>query len=493
MTYELDVIVSWAKRRGIVYPGSEIYWGLANAWDLGPYWAQIRKNIIDLWWKTFVQDRADIVGLDAQILMNPKVWEASGHVGWFSDPLIDCKACKNRFRADKIIEEYLFKLEIQESKNPISENAVHESWPESIILARLKEKLWVDNLVPESWSTSKQKEFLDIYDIKCKSCGKRDWTEPKAFNLMFKTQQGIVEWKWSDVYLRPETAQWIFVNFKNIVDTMRVRVPFGIAQIGKAFRNEITPWNFLFRLREFEQMEIEYFIEPWTQDHWMDHWKQQSRIWREQILWINKENMRFRDHEKDELSFYSTGTTDVEYKFPWWRGELSAAWASRTDYDLRNHMKHSSVDLQYTDPKTWKRYVPYVVEPSFGLTRSIITVLLDAYDEENYIDWTGREQTRVVARFNKDVAPVKFAIFPLMEKDDKMIAISEEIFNKLKKNYMCELDIRWNIGKRYRRQDELGTPYCITVDHQTLEDGTVTVRERDSMEQKRVKIEDIEF
>lgn len=473
MSYSLETIVAWAKRRWFVYPGSDIYWGLANSWDLWPYWVEIRKNILDLWWKTFVQERSDIIWLDAAILMNPKVWEASWHVWWFSDPLIDCKKCHSRIRADKIIDEYIYKNNIK--------------------LEEIKEKFWVESLVPESWSFEIQRKFFDVYSIKCPNCKWQDWTDIKKFNLMFKTFQWVNEDTANVVYLRPETAQWIFVNFKNIVDTMRVRVPFGIAQVGKAFRNEITPWNFLFRLREFEQMEIEFFIEPWTSSEWMEYWKNESyKRWID-LLWIKKENIRLRDHEKDELSHYSQWTTDIEYEFPWWWWELQAAWAARTDFDLRQHMTHSWKDMQYSDPKTWKRFVPHVIEPSFGLTRSILTVMLDAYDEETYTWKNWEQETRIVARFHKNVAPIKFAILPLMEKDENMVNKAKEIYNSLKKSYMCEIDFGWNIWKRYRRQDEIWTPYCITVDHQTLQDNTVTIRDRDTMKQSRVKIEEIQF
>lgn len=471
MKYSLETIVSWAKRRWFVYPGSDIYWWLANAWDLWPYWVEIRKNISNLWWKTFVQERSDIIWLDAAILMNPKVWEASGHVGWFSDPLIDCKKCNSRIRADKIIEEHIYK--------------------KKITVEELNSKLWVENLVPESWSFEIQRKFFDEYSIKCPNCGGSDWTEIKKFHLMFKTFQWVHEDTANVVYLRPETAQWIFVNFKNVVDTMRVRVPFWIAQIWKAFRNEITPWNFLFRVREFEQMEIEYFIEPGTSAQWMEYWKNESyRRWTE-LLWVKKENLRLRDHDKDELSHYSQWTTDIEYEFPWGWGELQAAWAARTDFDLRQHMTHSGKDMQYSDPKTWKRYVPHVIEPSFGLTRSILTVMLDAYDEEKYTGRNWEEETRTVARFHKNVAPIKFAILPLIEKDEKMVELGREIFNDLKKDFMCELDLGWNIWKRYRRQDEIWTPYCLTIDHQSLEDKTVTLRNRDTMEQIRININEI--
>ncbi len=473
MEVSLDTIVAWAKRRGFAYPGSDIYGGLANAWDLGPYGTEIRRNIINSRWTTFVQQRPDMIGLDAQILMNPRVWEASGHVGGFSDPLVDCKKCKSRERADKLIEDAIFALKSKDESK----------------LAEI-EKVY-GSLTPEAWTFDQQSKFLLEYKIKCPKCGACDWTEPKKFNLMFKTEQGIVEWEGKEIYLRPETAQGIFVNFKNILDTTRMRIPFGIAQIGKAFRNEITPGNFMFRLREFEQMEIEYFVEPGTQDKYCKEWTDNSWQWWLEEMWINKDKLRLRDHEKDELSFYSTGTSDIEYLFPRGWGELQAAYASRTDYDLKQHMQFSGKDLQYNDPYTGKRYVPYVIEPSFGLTRAILAVLIDAYTEEKYADGNGTEQTRIVARFHKNIAPVKFAIIPLLKKDEAMVKFAEDLYKKLSKTYMCEFDDSGNIGKCYRRQDEIGTPYCITVDHQTMEDGTVTIRDRDTMEQKRIKPEEI--
>ena len=472
MEKSLDTIVAWAKRRGFAYPGSDIYGGLANAWDLWPYGTEIRRNIEHIRWKYFVQERDDVIGLDSQILMNPKVWEASGHVWGFSDPLVDCKKCKARERADKLIEDYIH--------------------IKKLTLNDINEKIWVDNITPEAWTFEQQTSFLNEYKIKCPKCGSCDWTEPKKFNLMFKTQQGIVEWEGTDIYLRPETAQGIFVNFRNVLDTTRSRVPFGIAQIGKSFRNEITPGNFMFRVREFMQMEIEYFVEN-DEKKWLEAfemWKDISKKrWKEEIG-IKEEHMRFRDHDKDELSFYSKGTCDVEYLFPrgWW--ELQGI-AYRTDYDLKQHMEHSGKDMQYNDPYTGKRYVPHCVEPSRWLTRAILTALIDAYDEEKYTDGNGNEQTRIVARFHKNVAPVKFAIIPLVKKDEKIVSFATDLYKKLSKHYMCEYDDSGNVGKCYRRQDEIGTPYCITVDYQTIEDGTVTIRDRDTMEQKRINPEEI--
>ncbi len=417
--------------------------------------------MIDLWRKYFIQEREDMVGVDAAILMNPKVWEASGHIAGFSDPLVDCKKCKARERADQLIESH--------SKGEI---------------------------VAGAWDFDQQYDFLMTNKIKCPKCGSCDWTEPKKFNLMFKTQQGVIDGEGKDIYLRPETAQGIFVNFKNILDTTRVRIPFGIGQIGKSFRNEITPGNFMFRVREFEQMEIEYFVEDDVEIglKTLQNWKEISeQRWTEQIG-IKKEKLRFREHDQDELSFYSKGTWDVEYLFPRGWGELQGI-AYRTDYDLRQHQEHSGKDLQYTDPMTGRRYLPHCIEPSWGLTRAILTAMIDAYDEEEYTNQKGEKETRVVARFHPNIAPVKYAILPLVKKDEIQVQLGEELFRKLSKQYVCEYDDNGAIGKRYRRQDEIGTPFCITFDQQTVEEYqknptsyTVTLRDRDSMEQKRIEI-----
>lgn len=491
MEKSLDTIVAWAKRRGFAYPGSDIYGGLANAWDLGPYGTEIKRNIENIRWKYFVQERDDVIGLDSQILMNPKVWEASGHVWGFSDPLVDCKKCKSRERADKLIEDSIIKWKEGYKSWKIQKPTV-EGTEEDWIKGILQNDIWVNNITPEAWTFEQQTKYLNKYKIKCPKCGTCDRTEPKKFNLMFKTQQGIVEWEGTDIYLRPETAQGIFVNFRNILDTTRSRIPFGIAQVGKSFRNEITPGNFMFRVREFMQMEIEYFVENDEKVGLkaFEMWKELSKKrWKEEIG-IKEENMRFRDHDKDELSFYSKGTCDVEYLFPrgWW--ELQGI-AYRTDYDLKQHMQHSGKDMQYNDPYTGKRYVPHCIEPSRWLTRAILTALIDAYDEEKYTDGNWAEQTRIVARFHKNVAPIKFAIIPLLKKDEKIVGFAENLYKKLSKQYMCEFDDSGNIGKCYRRQDEIGTPYCITIDHQTLEDGTVTLRTRDDMKQIRIKPEEI--
>jgi len=474
MTFSLDNIVARAKRRWFAYPGSDIYGWLANARDLGPYGVEIKRNIEENRWKFFVQKRDDIIWLDSQILMNPKVREASGHVGWFSDPLIDCKKCKSRLRADHLIEEYI-------EKNKIT-------------LEQVKEKINIENIAVWSRSFDKQTEFINQFKIKCPKCGACDWTEPKQFNLMFKTEQWTIEWQGTDIYLRPETAQGIFVNFKNILDTTRSRIPFGIAQIWKAFRNEITPGNFMFRVREFYQMEIEYFVENNEEIGLkaFEEWKKQSKERRISEIGINEQKLRFRDHDKDELSFYSKWTCDVEYKFPRGWGELQGI-AYRTDYDLNQHMKFSWKDLQYSDPQSWKRYVPHCIEPSRGLTRAILTAMIDAYDEEKYSDWNWNEQTRVVARFHKNIAPIKFAVIPLVKKDEEQVNMAKDIYKKLSQDYMCEFDDSWNIWKCYRRQDEIGTPYCITIDNQSIQDGTVTIRDRDSMKQWRIKADEIRF
>ncbi len=451
----MDKIISLCKRRGFIFPGSEIYGGLANTWDYGPLGAQLKKNVKDLWWKTFVERRLDMVGIDAAILMNPTTWEASGHVSGFSDPLMDCKSCKSRERADKLIEKW------------IHENSSEER--------------------PRNWAGEKTPakdllEFINDKKIPCPICGKTNWTEPKAFNLMFKTRQGVVEEEGKDIYLRPETAQGIFVNFKNVLETTRKKLPFGIAQIGKAFRNEITPGNFTFRTREFEQMEIEYFFDP-DSSPWQEvfeMWKKDSLNFVTDILGIKKENLRLRDHEKDELSFYSKGTTDIEYKFPFGWGELCAAGAYRTDYDLKQHEKFSGKNLSYLDPYTNKTFIPHVLEPSFGADRVTLAVLLSAYEEEQL-----EEETRIVMKFKPDLAPLTLAVLPLVNKLNEQ---AEHLANDLLKNYRVDFDTSGSIGKRYRRQDEIGTPFCLTFDFDSLNDNAVTVRDRDTMKQDRINI-----
>ncbi len=451
MDKKLDDIVSLCKRRGFVFPGSDIYGGLANTWDYGPYGAQLKQNIKSFWWNRFVRERDDIMGLDSAILMNPKVWEASGHVTSFSDPLMDCKNCKERIRGDKLIEESL-----------------------GIEMAAGK--------------TLKQiGEIIAANKLKCPKCGKMDFTEPRSFNLMFRTHQGVIEETATAIYLRPETAQGIFVNFRNIIQTCRAKIPFGIAQIGKSFRNEITPGNFTYRTREFEQMEIEYFVSPKEKGEIkkiFDDFKKNCWQWYLD-LGIKEESLRYREHEKDELSHYSSMTFDIEYKFPFGWGELMGL-AYRGDYDLTQHSKFSGKDLSYLDPFTNERYTPHVIEPSFGADRTLLITLIDAYDEDE-VDG----EKRTVMRFDPKIAPVKAAIFPLMKKDE-LTGIAKGIFDTLKKKFDIEYDDSGAIGKRYRRQDEIGTPFCITVDYDTIADQTVTIRERDSMKQERVKIEDLE-
>lgn len=455
----MEKIISLCKRRGFIFPGSEIYGGLANTWDYGPLGSQLKKNIKDLWWKTFVERRLDMVGLDAAILMNPTTWEASGHVSSFSDPLMDCKKCKSRERADKLIEKWAH--ENKSDDRPA--NWAGEKTPSKDLLAFIKEK-----------------------KITCPICDACDWTEPKAFNLMFKTKQGVTEEGGKDIYLRPETAQGIFVNFKNVLETTRKKLPFGIAQIGKAFRNEITPGNFTFRTREFEQMEIEYFFDP-ENTPWeklFEQWKKDSMNFIAEKLGISKDSLRFRDHDPDELSHYSKGTTDIEYHFPFGWGELCAAGAYRTDFDLKQHEKFSGEKLTYLDPFSNKVLTPHVIEPSFGADRVTLAVLLNAYHEEKLEG----DDTRVVMKFKSELAPVTVAILPLVNKlNDQAEALAKELLEKFK----IDFDTSGSIGKRYRRQDEIGTPFCVTYDFETLEDQAVTVRDRDTMKQERVKISEL--
>jgi glycyl-tRNA synthetase len=446
---KMEKVVALCKRRGFVFPGSEIYGGFANTWDYGPYGSQLKKNIKDFWWKNFVQERADIVGLDSAILMNPRVWEASGHIGSFSDPMMDCKNCQERIRGDKLIEDH---FDVTEAAGKNLEQ----------ISAFIKEK-----------------------ELPCPKCGKSNFTEARSFNLMFKTHQGVVEETAAEVYLRPETAQGIFVNFKNIIQNCRQKIPFGVGQIGKSFRNEITPGNFTYRTREFEQMEIEYFVSPDQKlvKESFEEWKKQCWQWYLDIG-IKEENMRYREHESDELSHYSTMTYDIEYQFPFGWGELMGI-AYRGCYDLGQHQEFSGQNLQYTDPQTNEKYLPHVIEPAFGVDRAALIVLLDAYDE----DEIGGEQ-RVVMRFAPKIAPIKAAIFPLMKKPE-LQKVAQEIFDTLKSQHQIDYDESGAIGKRYRRHDEIGTPFCITVDYDSLEDQSVTLRDRDTTKQERVKISDL--
>ena len=448
----MEDIVSLAKMRGYVFPGSEIYGGLSNTWDYGPLGVELKNNVKKAWWKKFVQEKEYNVGIDAAILMNPEVWVASGHVGGFSDPLIDCKACKSRFRVDKLIEDYYLDEKGEE-------------------LTGL-----------DGMSNEELMEILNKEHIACPKCGKFDYTDVRKFNLMFKTFQGVTEDSTSEIYLRPETAQGIFVNFRNVQRTSRKKVPFGIAQIGKSFRNEITPGNFVFRTREFEQMELEFFCKPGEDLEWFKYWRKYCYDFLVD-LGVEEDRLRLRDHDKEELSFYSVATTDIEYKFPFGWGELWGI-ADRTDYDLNQHINSVKADFVYTDPITNEKYVPYCVEPSVGVDRMFLTFLCNAYEVETLEDGT----TRNLLKLHPALAPYKAAVLPLTKKlTDK----SDEVYKKLSRVFNVDTDVPGSIGKRYRRQDEAGTPFCITVDFDTLEDETVTVRHRDSMEQERVKIDDL--
>ena len=448
----MEDIVSLAKMRGYVFPGSEIYGGLSNTWDYGPLGVELKNNVKKAWWKKFVQEIEYNVGIDAAILMNPEVWVASGHVGGFSDPLIDCKACKSRFRVDKLIEDYYL-----EEKG--------------------EELTGLDGM-----SNEELMEILNKEHIECPKCGKFDYTDVRKFNLMFKTFQGVTEDSTSEIYLRPETAQGIFVNFRNVQRTSRKKVPFGIAQIGKSFRNEITPGNFVFRTREFEQMELEFFCKPGEDLEWFNYWRKYCYDFLVD-LGVEEDRLRLRDHSKEELSFYSVATTDIEYKFPFGWGELWGI-ADRTDYDLNQHINSVNADFVYTDPITNEKYVPYCVEPSVGVDRMFLTFLCNAYEVETLEDGT----TRNLLKLHPALAPYKAAVLPLTKKlTDK----SDEVYKKLSRVFNVDTDVSGSIGKRYRRQDEAGTPFCITVDFDTLEDETVTIRHRDSMEQERIKIDDL--
>ncbi len=443
----MEKLVSICKQYGYIYQGSEIYGGLANTWDYGPVGASLKANIKKAWMKKFIQEDPNNVGLDSAILMNPKTWEASGHLATFSDPLIDCKKCKTRHRADKLVEE------------KIGEEAA------SMDSAALMKYIYDQKLV-------------------CPNCGELDYTDIRQFNLMFKTFQGVTEDSKNTIYLRPETAQGIFADFLNVQRSMRLKVPFGIGQIGKSFRNEITPGNFIFRVREFEQMELEFFCKPGTELTWHAYYKDYCKNFL-LSLGIKEENLRLRDHSKEELSHYSNATTDIEYKFPFGYGELWGI-ASRTDYDLSQHQKYSKVSQEYLDPETNEKYIPYVIEPSVGVERLVLTVLCDAYEEESLEDGTTRE----IMHFHPFLAPYKVAVFPLMKKHHSEKAM--EIYKELSKYFMVYYDEAGNIGKRYRRADILGVPYSITIDEESLEKGTVTVRDRDTMKQETIHIEDIQ-
>jgi glycyl-tRNA synthetase len=447
MAVTMEQMVSLAKRRGFVFPGSEIYGGLANAWDYGPLGVELKNNIKRAWWKNFVQDRPDVVGLDSAILMNPKVWEASGHVSGFADPLVDCRACKARHRADKLIEAWL------ENKGQDPSAA-----------AKLKQE--------------EMQAFLVQNQVKCPTCGNLDYTPIRQFNLMFKTFMGVTEDSGSQVYLRPETAQGIFVNFKNVQTVSRKRLPFGIGQIGKSFRNEITPGNFIFRTREFEQMELEFFCRAGEAQEWFTHWKTYCMEWLHK-LGMKPENVRVRDHSPAELSHYSKATSDIEYKFPFGWGELWGI-AHRGDFDLTQHQEHSKKELAYVDPETNEKLLPHVVEPALGVDRLALAILLDAYRDEEV-----RGETRNVLGFHVRLAPLKCAVLPL-SKQLKEPAM--KVFEDLRDRFPCDYDEAGSIGRRYRRQDEVGTPYCVTVDFDTLTDQAATVRDRDSMAQERLPL-----
>ena len=444
----MEKLVSVCKQYGYIFQGSEIYGGLSNSWDYGTLGIELKNNLKKAWWKKFIEERENIYGLDSAIIMNPEVWVASGHVGGFSDPLIDCKKCKSRHRADKLIEEFT------EGKE-----------------------------TGDGWSNEKLEKYIEENDIKCPKCGSKDFTKIRQFNLLFETSIGVTEDTKNKVYLRGETAQGIFVNFLNVQRSMRAKLPFGIGQIGKSFRNEITPGNFIFRQREFEQMEMEFFCKPDTDLEWFDYWRNYCMDFLK-LIGLKEENLRFRDHKKEELSFYSKATTDIEYKYPQGWGELWGI-ADRTDYDLSRHMEHSKQDLRYLDPETNEKYIPYVVEPAVGLDRMLLAVLSDSYEEETLEDGSVRE----VMKIHPAIAPYKLAVLPLVKKYHGEKA--KDIYNTLKKEFMCTYDETGNIGKRYRRQDVAGTPFCITIDEETLEKGTVTVRDRDTMNQETIKIEEI--
>lgn len=451
MVENMETLMSLCKNRGFIFQGSEIYGGLANSWDYGPLGVELSNNIKKAWTKKFVQEQKDIVGLDSAIIMNPEVWVASGHVGGFSDPLIDCRECKTRHRADKLIEEW-----------------AHENG---------------NDMIADGMTNDELLKIINDNKIPCPKCGETNFTDIRNFNLLFKTYIGVTEDSKSQVYLRGETCQGIFVNFKNIMRTSRKKIPMGIAQIGKAFRNEITPGNFIFRTREFEQMELEFFCEPGTDIQWHKYWKEFCKNWLLSIG-IKEENIRLRDHSKEELVFYSNATTDIEFKYPFGWGELWGI-ADRTDYDLKQHSEHSKQDLSYLDPITNEKYIPYVIEPSLGVGRTMLAVLCDSYELQQ-ID---ENDSRVVMHLHPALAPFKLAVLPLSKKLNEK---ASEIYENLSRKFNCDYDETGSIGKRYRREDEIGTPYCITVDFDTLEDNQVTIRDRDTMEQIRIPIEEIE-
>ena len=448
MKVTMEELVNYCKQYGFIFQGSEIYNGLANSWDYGPVGTNLKENIRKAWKKKFIQENPYNVGLDAAIIMNPKVWVASGHVASFADPLIDCKKCKARHRADKLIEDFTH-----------------------------------GKVTGDGWDNEKLENFIKENNVTCPVCGKSDFTPIRKFNLLFETSIGVTDDTKNTVYLRGETAQGIFVNFKNIERSMRLKVPFGICQTGKAFRNEITPGNFIFRTREFEQMELEFFCKPGTDLEWFEYWRNFCKNWLLN-LGIKEENIRLRDHSKEELVFYSTATTDIEFAFPFGWGELWGI-ADRTNYDLNKHMEHSKQDMSYLDPETNEKYVPYCIEPSLGCDRVALAFLCNSYEEQEI----GEGDVRTVLHLHPAIAPFKVAVLPLSKKLSEK---SQEVYEKLSSKFMCDYDEAGSIGKRYRREDEIGTPYCVTIDFDTLEDNQVTVRDRDTMEQVRIPIDNLE-
>jgi glycyl-tRNA synthetase len=474
----MEKIVALAKRRGFFYPGSEIYGGLANTYDYGPLGAELLRNIRNLWWKNFVQNKDEIVGLDASLISHHRVWEASGHVAGFADAMIDCKICKARMRADHLLENYI------ETLDEKTREELTETYKENKEFVGALKSGKVEGLSTEAFEAIRKLfSALKKNPLVCPNCGKNDWTNIRKFNLLFPVQLGIVEGEQGLAYLRGETAQSIFINFRNVVDSTRVRLPFGIAQLGKSFRNEITPGNSIFRTVEFEQGEIEYFFDPETTD-WektFEGWKKAMWDFITNKLGVKQENLRWRTHADEERSFYSKRTEDMEYKFPFGFKELWGL-AYRTDYDLTQHMKFSKRDLYIVDPQTGKKITPHVIEPAVGINRLLLMVLADAYVEE---------EKRTVLKLDPKIAPYKVAVFPLLANKEQLVGKAREIYNELKAHFMTAFDDRGNIGKRYLYQDEMGTPWCVTVDFETLENGTVTVRDRNTTEQKRLKVEEL--
>lgn len=445
--FRFETIVNHVRNTGFVFQGSEIYGGLANTWDFGPLGVELKENLKQFWWQRFVSRNPYNVGIQSAILMNPQVWKASGHLDTFNDPLMDCKECKTRHRADKLIEEFS-----------------HHSVNAGIM------------------SISEMEQYIEDHKVPCPHCGKHNFTPIRQFNLMFKTFQGVIEDNQNAIYLRPETAQGMFVNFKNVQRSTRRKLPFGIAQIGKSFRNEITPGQFIFRTREFEQMELEFFVKPGEDLSWYKYWQDFCM----NFLYdcgLSQANLRLRDHDKEELSHYSVATSDIEYRYPWGFDELWGI-ADRTDFDLRQHQEHAKVSMEYLDPYTGEKFIPYCVEPALGVERLLLALICEAYDEEEL----GDNDTRIVMRFAPKLAPVKCAILPLSKKLDEK---AEEIYQELIKDFACDYDNSGTIGKRYRRQDAMGTPFCITVDFDSLEDNCVTLRDRDTMAQKRLSLDEL--